>query len=235
MNYRLTNFKIDTPKGGNRIEGREQSEFLRCSAINPTNRFEKPHTVVIFDETTVQYYKQRLPMKDKWGIERGGLLDKPDWDELADLEPQDRVFTNGMMYEYPLGAQYCRMYTSDILGPDGEPIPGKKKGDIICGASGAPIVFDKIPVFVAYCFRMEAVIDDTGRPKIDPNTGLSLQRVMRDANGIPIQDWLAGWSPVEVGENMRRLLTPYDQAIAEKFGRQGDAQQVDESANVFNE
>ena len=34
-------------------------------------------------------------------------------------------------------------------------------------------------------------------------------RLVRDANGMPVKYWVQGWSPTEVCERMKALLTPY--------------------------
>lgn len=203
MNYKLTEFQIKEA-AGSRVQGQNASEYMSCVAFNPMNRFEKTHNIVLFDRGMVAYYKQKLP------ISRGGLLPDESWSEEG-MDPRDRIFVNGIMVEYPLNGLYCRRYTNDIVDANGNVINGKAKGDIICGANGLPIIFDKISVFCQYEFKTESVLDEYGYPKIDPATGNPMMRVLRDANGMPIESWVAGWSPSEVGESMRRLLTPYTQ------------------------
>lgn len=201
MNYRLTNFEIKVAQG-NRISGQESNGYLSCTAFNPMNRFEKSHNIAIFDKGMVEYYKTKLPKS------KGGLLPDENWDENA-MDPQDRIFVNGCTVEYDLGALYCRKYTSDIIDANGVVIPGKEAGQIICDANGNPIVFNKISVFCQYAFKTEAVFDDFGMPVIDPATGNTKIKIIRDEAGRPIEQWVAGWSPEEVGQSMRRLLTPY--------------------------
>lgn len=230
MNYRLTNFEIKTAQG-NRISGQENNGYLSCTAFNPMNRFEKPHNVAIFDAATVNYYKSKLP------ISKGGLLPDEGWDENA-MDPQDRIFINGCTVEYDLGALYCRKYTADIVDANGVTVPGKEAGKLICDVNSNPIVFNKIPVFCQYAFKTEAIFDDFGMPIIDPKTGASKVKIVRDENGRPIEEWVAGWSPVEVGESMRRLLTPYNTALATSVDAsaapQGAGVNVEESPNIFN-
>ena len=205
MNYRLTNFEIKTAQG-NRISGQESNGYLSCTAFNPMNRFEKSHNIAIFDKGMVEYYKTKLP------VSKGGLLPDEGWDENA-MDAQDRIFVNGCTVEYDLGALYCRKYTSDIVDANGVVVPGKEAGKIICDANGNPIVFSKISVFCQYAFKTEAVFNDFGMPVIDPATGNSKIKIIRDETGKPIEEWVAGWSPVEVGESMRRLLTPYTASV----------------------
>jgi hypothetical protein len=181
----------------------------------------------------VDYYKSKLPQK------KGGLLPDEGWDENA-MDQLDRIFVNGCTYEYDLGGLYCRKYTSDIVDANDVPIPGKRAGDIICGQNGLPIVFDKISVFCQYAFKTEAIFDEFGMPVIDPVTGFSKVKVMRDENGRPIEEWVAGWSPKDVGESMRRLLTPYNaDTVAEmpsmQGGEPGGSVVVEESPQIFQQ
>lgn len=201
MNYRLTNFEIKTAQGA-RISGQESNGYLSCTAFNPMNRFEKSHNIAIFDRGMVEYYKTKLPLS------KGGLLPDEGWDENA-MKPEDRIFVNGCTVEYDLGAEYCRKYTSDIIDANGNTIPGKAAGDFIKDANGQIIHFQKISVFCQYSFKTEAVVDDFGMPVIDPSTGASKVKLIRDENGRPIEQWVDGWTPQQVGESMRRLLVPY--------------------------
>lgn len=230
MNYRLTNFEIKVAKG-NRISGQEDNGYLSCTAFNPMNRFEKSHNIAIFDKGMVEYYKSKLPRS------KGGVLPDEGWDENA-MDPQDRVFINGCTVEYNLSGLYCRKYTSDIVDANGVVVPGKEAGKIICDANNNPIVFDKISVFCQYAFKTEAIVDDFGMPIIDPKTGASKIKIMRDENGRPIEEWVAGWSPEEVGQSMRRLLTPYTAgADPESMGAANQVQQpgvqVEDSPQIF--
>ena len=206
MNYKLTNFMIKEANG-NRISGLDNaSEYLTCSAFNPMNRFEKSHNIAIFDRGTVEYYKNILPKS------RGGILPDEGWSE-ANMDNMDKVFLNGIMYEYDLGGWYCRKYTADIIDSNGNPIQGKRQGDIICNQNGTPIIFNKISVFCQYQFKTEPLVDQYGMPRFS-DTGIPLTQIVRDKDGRPIESWVAGWSPAEVGESMRRLLTPYNDAMA---------------------
>lgn len=205
MNYRLTNFEIKEAQGA-RISGQESNGYLSCTAFNPMNRFEKSHNIAIFDQGMVAYYKTKLPQI------KGGVLPDEGWDENA-MDPKDRVFVNGCTVDYDLGAEYCRKYTSDIIDANNQVIPGKAAGDFIKDANGNIIHFSKISVFCQYCFKTESLIDDFGMPIIDPATGASKIKVIRDENGKPIEEWVDGWTPQQVGESMRRLLTPYNPSM----------------------
>lgn len=230
MNYRLTNFKIQQAQGA-RISGQESNGYLSCTAFNPMNRFEKSHNIAIFDPGMVEYYKTKLP------VGRGGVLPDEGWDENS-MDPKDRVFVNGCTVEYPLGAEYCRKYTSDIIDANGDVIQGKAAGDFIKDANGQIIHFSKISVFCQYCFKTEALIDDFGMPIIDPATGASKIKVMRDENGKPIEEWVDGWTPQQVGESMRRLLVPYNPSMEPGIAAAGAPSQaagvsVEEAPNIF--
>jgi hypothetical protein len=232
MNYRLTNFEIKQAQGA-RISGQESNGYLSCTAFNPMNRFEKSHNIAIFDPGMIAYYKTKLP------IGKGGALPDEGWDENA-MDPKDRVFVNGCTVEYDLGAEYCRKYTSDIVDADDNPIPGKQAGDFIKDANGQIIHFQKISVFCQYCFKTEALIDDFGMPIIDPATGASKIKILRDENGKPIEQWVDGWTPQQVGESMRRLLTPYNPAMEPGIGAAGNPSgaagvAVQESPDVFGD
>lgn len=232
MNYKLENFEIVVAEG-NRIAGQETgNEYLRCSAVNPFNRFEPAHKVVIFDENTVNHYKQILPQS------RGGL--KPNvegWTEDA-IPQADKIFVNAMTYEYDLGGEYCRKYTADIIDADGVVIPGKAKGDYICGANGRIKTFRKISVFVQYDFERETIYDDSGFPVINEQNGMPKMRIARNADGTPKQYWVQNWSPSYVGERMRALLVPYDEAAAQ-FDLQNASVQAapapSSASSVFND
>lgn len=230
MNYRLTNFEIKTAQGA-RISGQESNGYLSCTAFNPMNRFEKSHNIAIFDRGMVEYYKTKLPAS------KGGVLPDEGWDENA-MDPKDRVFVNGCTVEYDLGAEYCRKYTSDIVDANGAAIPGKKQGDFIKDANGMIIHFQKIAVFCQYSFKTEAVIDDFGMPIIDPATGASKVKILRDAEGRPIEQWVDGWTPQQVGESMRRLLVPYNPSmetggIIAGGNTEAAGVAVEEAPNVF--
>jgi hypothetical protein len=226
MNYRLTNFEIKVAQG-NHISGQESNGYLYCTAFNPMNRFEKSHNIVIFDKGMVEYYRQKLPAS------RGGLLPDDNWSE-QNMDAQDKIFVNGCTVEYDLGGLYCRTYTADIVDANGNVVPGKEAGKIICDPNGNPIVFGKIPVFCQYSFKTEAVFDDFGMPVIDPTTGNSKVKVIRDETGKPIEQWVSGWSPAEVGESMRRLLTPYTSVQISASGAPANpAIEVPESPQVF--
>ena len=232
MNYRLTNFKIEIAKG-NRISGQESNGYLSCTAFNPMNRFEKPHNIAIFDPSTVEHYKMLLPKG------RGGVLPDEGWDENA-MEQMDRIFVNGCTVEYDLGAEYCRKYTSDIVDADGNVVPGKAAGDFIKDANGMIVHFQKISVFCQYCFKTEALIDDFGMPIIDPATGASKIKILRDETGKPIEQWVDGWTPQQVGESMRRLLTPYTPTMEPGVAAGGGPSvasgvHVEEAPNVFGD
>lgn len=226
MNYRLTNFEIKVAQG-NHISGQESNGYLYCTAFNPMNRFEKSHNIVIFDKGMVEYYRQKLP------VSRGGLLPDDNWSE-SNMDPQDKIFVNGCTVEYDLGGLYCRTYTADIVDANGTVVPGKEAGKIICDPNGNPIVFSKIPVFCQYSFKTEAVFDDFGMPVIDPATGNSKVKVIRDEAGKPIEQWVSGWSPAEVGESMRRLLTPYTSVQVSASGAPANPTiEVPETPQVF--
>ncbi len=207
MNYKLENFEILTAEG-QRISGQESAnEYLKCSAVNPFNRFEPTHTVVIFDANTVAHYKNVLPRS------RGGILPDEGWSENG-LVREDKVLNNAMTYEYDLGGEYCRKYTADIVDASGNVVPGKKAGDFIRDANGRIKRFRKIDVFVQYDYKRETLFDDSGFPLIDEHTGMPKMRVLRDANGQPETYWVQNWSPSYVGERMRALLTPYTAEVA---------------------
>lgn len=207
MNYKLENFEILKAEG-QRIFGQESAnEYLKCSAVNPFNRFEPTHTVVIFDANTVAHYKNVLPTN------RGGILPNEGWNEEG-LAREDRVLNNAMTYEYDLGGEYCRKYTADIVDASGNVVPGKRAGDYIRDASGHIKRFRKIDVFVQYDYERETLFDESGFPLIDEHTGMPKMRVLRDANGQPKTYWVQGWSPTYVGERMRALLTPYTAEVA---------------------
>ena len=230
MNYRLTNFEIKQAQGA-RISGQESNGYLSCTAFNPMNRFEKSHNIAIFDQGMVEYYKTKLPKS------RGGMLPDEGWDENA-MDPKDRVFVNGCTVMYDLGAQYCRRYTSDIIDANSNPIPGKRAGDFIKDANGQIIHFQQISVFCQYAFKTEALFDDFGMPIIDPTTGASKVRVIRDENGRPIEEWVDGWTPQQVGESMRRLLTPYNPSMESGVAAAGEPStaagvEVQEAPNIF--
>lgn len=230
MNYRLTNFEIKQAQGA-RISGQESNGYLSCTAFNPMNRFEKSHNIAIFDQGMVEYYKTKLPQS------KGGILPDEGWDENA-MDPKDRVFVNGCTVLYDLGAQYCRRYTSDIVDANGTTIPGKAAGEFIKDANGQIIHFQQISVFCQYAFKTEALFDDFGMPIIDPTTGASKVRVIRDENGRPIEEWVDGWTPQQVGESMRRLLTPYNPSMESGVAAAGDPStaagvEVQEAPNVF--
>lgn len=230
MNYRLTNFEIKQAQGA-RISGQESNDYLSCTAFNPMNRFEKSHNIAIFDQGMVEYYKTKLPQG------KGGVLPDEGWDENA-MDPKDRVFVNGCTVEYDLGAEYCRKYTSDIVDANGTVILGKAAGDFIKDANGQIIHFRKISVFCQYCFKTEALIDDFGMPIIDPATGASKIKVMRDENGKPIEEWVDGWTPQQVGESMRRLLVPYTPSMEPGIAAAGAQSQasgvsVEEAPDIF--
>jgi hypothetical protein len=230
MNYKLTNFEIRQAKG-NRISGQNSSnEFLYATAFNPMNRFEKSHNIVIFDAGTVQYYKQRLPQS------RGGLLPDENWSE-NNMDPQDKIFVNGCMVEYDLGGLYCRKYTSDIVDENGVPVPGKEAGKVICDQNGNPIVFTRIMVFCQYSFKTEALFDDFGMPVLDEKTGNPKMRIIRNADGQPVEQWVDGWAPNQVGESMRRLLTPYTGVAVQAAGESTQDAQVEvrETPNIFGD
>lgn len=207
MNYKLENFEIVIAEG-NRISGQETgNKYLRCKAVNPFNRFEPSHNVVIFDEGTVKYYEALLPKG------RGGLLPDEGWDE-RNMKNEDKIFANAMTVEFDLGGEYCRKYTADIIDANGNPIQGKHKGDYIRNQAGYIKRFRKIEVFVQYDFERETIYDESGFPAIDEKTGMPKMRVARNADGTPKTYWVQNWSPSFVGERMRALLTPYDAAAS---------------------
>lgn len=231
MNYLLEQFEIKTAQG-NRISGQTTgSQYLTAYARNPINNWETPTKITIFDEGTVNKYKAMLP------VSKGGILADEGYDEKAAISPRDRVFANGMMYKYDLGAMYVRKYTSDILDKDGNPIEGKKAGDVICDANGVPKIVTSIEVFCQYQFQTEPVYDEVGFPKLNDD-GIPMVKIMRDDKGMPIQSWTKGWDPVTLGERMRSLLTPYA-SIAASDNQGTTAQQAavvepETSLPVFN-
>ena len=231
MNYRLSNFEIK-PAQGARISGQAENGYLSCTAFNPMNRFEKPHHIAIFDQATVEHYKALLPE------ERGGVLPNEGWDENA-MKMEDRIFVNGCTVEYDLGAEYCRKYTADIIDANGITIPGKAAGDYIKDVNGNIVHFNKIAVFCQYCFRTEAEIDDYGMPIVDAQ-GRSKVKIIRDATGRPIEDWVDGWRPEQVGESMRRLLTPYSPRMEASGNAAGNVSEasgvtIEQSPQIFPE
>lgn len=221
MNYRLTNFRIESTTGNRIADQDSENLVLKCVAINPVNRFETPHNIAIFDETNIAYYKNQLPQS------RGGVLPDEDWDEMS-MKPEDRFFLNGTLVEYALGSQYCRKYTSDIVDAEGTVI--REAGEFICDANGRIAHFDKIEVFCQYQFRTESVIDEnTGMPKFNPQTGMPLMKVMRDEHGQPITEWVKGWTPTEVGERMRKLLIPYTPDLENYVEEKGEEVEPEET------
>lgn len=211
MNYQLINIRIETAKG-NRISGNtEGNKYLAAGAMNPYDEFEPVHNVVSFDQNTVKKWEKRLPQY------LGGLLDmkEEDWDEEDPslLDPKLRILKGGVDVEFDLGGTYCRVYTSDIVDADGNAIEGKKKGQVICNANGAPKTFNTIMIFCRKSYKMEPVFDEeTWEPKLTKE-GKPMMKPARDNNGQLIEEWVKGWSPNEVGENMRNLLIPLADAL----------------------
>lgn len=236
MNYQLINIRIETAKG-NRISGNESgNEYLAAGAMNPYDEFEPVHNVVSFDQNTVKKWKKRLPKF------LGGLLemDEKQWDEENPqlLDPKLRILKGGVDVEFDLGGTYCRTYTSDIVDSDGNVIPGKKKGDVITNAAGtAPKSFSTIMVFCRKSYKMEPVFDEeTWEPKLTKD-GKPMMKPARDKDGQLIEEWVKGWSPNEVGENMRNLLIPLEDAL-KKFKRSADVDDDDddaETSKIFDE
>ena len=74
-------------------------------------------------------------------------------------------------------------------------------------------------------------------PVIDPNTGNTKIKIMRDESGKPIEQWVQGWSPMEVGESMRRLLVPYTAGISASGVNAPEEQvpAVEEAPEIFHQ
>ena len=235
MNYQLINIRIETAKG-NRISGSDTgNKYLAAGAMNPYDEFEPVHNVVSFDQNTVKKWEKRLPKH------LGGLLDmkEEEWDEEdpTKLDPKLRILKGGVDVEFDLGGIYCRTYTSDIVDSDGNVIPGKHKGDVITNAAGtAPKSFSTIMVFCRKSYKMEPVFDEeTWEPKLTKE-GKPMMKPARDKDGQLIEEWVKGWSPNEVGENMRNLLIPLEDAL-KKFNKQHAEDEDDDAENskIFDE
>lgn len=220
MNYKLSNLKIETAKGA-RISGTEGNEYLSAVASNPMNIYEKKHRIAVFDEVVVNMFKAKLPES------RGGLLPDEGWDEES-IPLKDRMFPNGCVVDYDLGKPYYRKYTSDIVDENGHTIPGKAEGDPIRDANGRIKIITSVPIFCQYQFKVESLIDDFGMPIIDEKTGRFKVRIIRDKDGNPIQTWVDGWMPEQVGEAYRNLLTPLtDDVLVSNENPLDDAEEVE--------
>lgn len=205
MNYKKINFEIVENTNGNRIKfsNNESSsnKYLRFDCINPINLDEPTHTVVSFSEAIIKHYKSLLPK------ERGGDLPNEGWSE-DNMPIQDRIFVNGQPVEVQLGGNYVRKYTNDIVDANGAIV--HKQGDVICyRGTKTPKIITTLTVFCQYAFETEPITDEFGNPIVDPNTFATKMRLVRDANGMPVKYWVQGWSPTEVCERMKALLTPY--------------------------
>lgn len=229
MNYKLINLEIVKTSGNsNRIKDDDSgNEYFRAAALNPFDPQEPTHTVVSFDRNIIKMYKDLLPQK-----RNGNLPDDDTWTE-GQIPPIYRVLINAFSMDYDLGGEYCRTYTRDIIDADGNTIPGKAAGNVICNADGTPRCFSSIRVFVRQQFRTEPVFDENGAPKFTKE-GNPMQRVMRDEKGTPITDWVKGWSPEDVGENMRRLLITKEAAYR-KLGQTPVKQPKPTAEDIFDD
>lgn len=200
MNYLLSNFQIKEVTGGNRISGQNPQKYLSASTFNPLNALETAHKLVVFDQDVVARYAQHLPKKF------GGVLEDEGWSE--DNMPQAmKLFLNGTMETYPLGGQFARKYTSDIIDANGQPVAGKRAGDWIRNRAGEIMVYTELQVFCQYQFVTEPMLDEYGMPII--KDGIPLSKPVRGANGELERRWCPGMSPAEVGESLKTLLFPY--------------------------
>lgn len=206
--YQLINLRIRSAEGA-RIAGQTSgNEFFQAAAQNPFDRLEPTHNVTVFDKEVVDYYKKLLPE------DRGGLLANDEsWTE-GKIKPQDRILMNAFDMEYDLGADYCQLYSNDIVDAEGTPIPGKRKGDVICDANGRPKVYRKILVFVRQQIKRVPVFDEYGMPQFDAEgRPLSKPLYNKETGELVVEGWVKGWSPEEVGEGRRRLLISKEAAM----------------------
>lgn len=206
--YQLINLRIRKAEGA-RIAGQDGgNEFFQAAAQNPFDRLEPTHNVTVFDQEVVEYYKRLLPE------DRGGLLENDDsWTE-GNIAPQDRILMNAFDQEYDLGADYCQLYSNDIVDIEGRPIPGKRKGDVICDQNGNPKIYRKILVFVRQQIKRVPVLDEYGIPQFDGDgRPLSKPLYNKETGELVIEGWVKGWSPTEVGEGRRRLLVSKEAAM----------------------
>lgn len=231
MNYVLIQMRIETANG-NRIRGQENNEYFAAAAMNPYDKFEPTHEVRIFDRNIVKMWKTKLPEQ------LGGILpEDPEWtDERVDMK--DRIWSGGVDVEFDLHGEYCRTYTEDILNSDGEVIEGKSKGDVICNAAGMPKVYTTVMVFCKKTYKMEPVFDEkTWEPKLKAD-GMPLMKPVRGADGNLIESYVKGYSPNEVGENLKNLMITKEKAYEIILARGGNlnnkAEEPDES-EIFDE
>ena len=226
----MKNLKIDSSsENGNRIKGQTgRNRFLRYGLENPLDKMiEYPHQVT-FDEDIILKFEELLPKK------LGGKLPDEGWNEDS-IPKSERVFKNAVMVSYDLGGEYCRRYSTDIVDKDGEPVEGKKKGDIICGRNGMPKIYRKLTILCRQQYVTETVFDEDWNEVIDERTGLAKQKPVRGADGRFLTEWVKNYSPEEVGDAQKDFMIPVTDMIREQFSMEVSRRHAIEEDEDFSE
>jgi len=210
---------------GNMIRNQQRGEYLRYDLKDPMNPHIGYPAQTSFNAGVIADFKAVLPKN------RGGDLPDDDaWTEEK-IPMSLRVFPGAIDVTYDLHGEYCMTYSEDIIDEAGNTIPGKAKGDIVCGQNGLPKVYTSIPIVCAQGYEMEDIWNDQKMDWEYNEDGTKKQRPTRDANGNYKRTWLRGYSPEEVGDGRKAMMIPFTEALKQKFNVKpevADAEEITE-------
>lgn len=227
MNLVKRNLEIVQVTSGNTIRNQQRGEYLRYDLKDPMNTHIGYPAQTSFNKGVIADFKAVLP-KSKGG----DLPDDPAWTEEM-IPMKLRLFPGAVDVTYDLHGEYCMLYSEDILDEAGNIVPGKAKGDVVCGQNGLPKVYTTVPIVCAQGYEMEQIWNDQKMDWEYQEDGVTpKERPVKDANGNLKRIWLRGYSPEEVGEGRKAMMVPYTEALKRKFNVQdnsGSSEEITES------
>lgn len=211
-NLVLSNIQIKKLDASKNRFNPETPYYVVAECMEEDNFFAEPVTVSLLEsrhKALVSRIRQHYPKGEKYNGSNDALSEEG-FNPIEAEEKMDKrlkELPNSIVVKQYLGGPYLAKYNQDIIGPDGAPIPDKKKDDWVKTRDGRIKVYTHREFPVAYGYQWVDVFRDGKLQKV-PKT---------DETGMPIMFPMKGFDPEEQAKDYReRFLFPLSELTAEE-------------------